>query len=989
MKRTVNVILALAFAVTLLRAPNVHADDLADEADLQFNLGADRYEAHDYNGALEHFLASNRLVPNKNVIFNIARSYEQLRKAPEAYRYYVLAAEGEKDAGAKKRVEDALTRIAPSVAVLKIETDPPGANVYLDRRDLGARGTTPRALGLAPGKHIIIVELPGYEPVQTTEKVEAVLGQEKRVEFKLVRLVGSLRIEGDAGAQVRVDDENATPSCTTPCTFDAPIGKHTLFVTRPGYGTGEYPVEIASKQSSSLRVRLTAETGSLVVNADVRDAQIEIDGEQVGFTPAVLPVQVGEHKLRVSRSGFRTIEQSITIKRKDQTKLDLTLASQEEVSAASRITESVEDAPASVSIVSRDELRAMGYPTVAEAVRGVRGMYLSDDRSYTSVGFRGFSRPGNYGNRVLILLDGQPMNDNYIWSSFAGYDGRVDLEDVERIEIVRGPGSVLYGTSAFLGVINLVTKGRNAPSTVEGTVSTADYGVGRARAHVYKRFDKETGFWNTISGAFGAGRDFYFSEYDNNPADADAAAARGRAYDGNARGADGLRAGMINGRVWHKAFTAQWFLNSRGKTLPTGEYGTLFGDTRTTFRDTRGVIEARFEPQVSKELQSLSRTHLNFYDFAGNYAYADPAGSDRELYRSTWAGLEQRFVYTPNDTFRLTVGGEFISHFQVRLKAFNNLTTNIGTTEDPKLNKPFSSAAAYVSADATVSPTVKLSGGARFDYFTNLDKFEALPALNPRVAAIFKPYAGGNIKVLFGKAFKTPAVYELYYQSSTQKTSNSLVPEQIYSGELEYSHRFSPTVTALAAGYFNYISKVIELGKTEADAAGVAKDVYTNSPADLLILGAEAELKREWREGWMASVSYTFQRARYWNADAHNLRRLPNSPEHLASFKGAVPIIGRSLTAMTRVSIEGPRPDGLSRNRNESGATNEPQGYTETGVIWDLVFSGESEKLGVRYNVGLYNAADWKYDSVPSREFRQRTIVQNGRTVLASVTATF
>ena len=123
----------------------------------------------------------------------------------------------------------------------------------------------------------------------------------------------------------------------------------------------------------------------------------------------------------------------------------------------------------------------MGYPTLAEAVRGVRGLYLSDDRSYVTIGVRGFSRPGDYGNRVLILLDGQPMNDNYIWSSYVGFDGRVDLGDVERIEIVRGPGSVLYGTSAFFGVINLVTRSKNQPSHGEVSLSTAEYGVTRAR----------------------------------------------------------------------------------------------------------------------------------------------------------------------------------------------------------------------------------------------------------------------------------------------------------------------------------------------------------------------------------------------------------------------------------------------------------------------------------------------------------------------------
>ena len=81
----------------------------------------------------------------------------------------------------------------------------------------------------------------------------------------------------------------------------------------------------------------------------------------------------------------------------------------EEVEAASRTAESVEDAPASVTIIPGQELRGMAYPTVWQALRGVRGVYLSDDRGYVTAGFRGFGRPGDYGNRTLVLLNGQPM----------------------------------------------------------------------------------------------------------------------------------------------------------------------------------------------------------------------------------------------------------------------------------------------------------------------------------------------------------------------------------------------------------------------------------------------------------------------------------------------------------------------------------------------------------------------------------------------------
>jgi outer membrane cobalamin receptor len=228
-----------------------------------------------------------------------------------------------------------------------------------------------------------------------------------------------------------------------------------------------------------------------------------------------------------------------------------------------------------------------------------------------------------------------------------------------------------------------------------------------------------------------------------------------------------------------------------------------------------------------------------------------------------------------------------------------------------------------------------------------------------------------------GKAFRAPSVYELYGRGIGQAPSINLQPEQVWSGELEVSHKITETVTAIVAGYANYVTGLIELVPT-----GVPNELrYANSAAPVIVGGAEAELRREWRQGWMFGATVSVQKASY--VDAPALRDVPNSPVVLASVKGSAPIIGRSLVLTSRLTIEGPRPDSNSQ------VTDPPQQTSETGVVWDLVFSGEIEKLQARYAVGLYNAADWRWDSVPSREFRQRTIVQSGRTVLATLAVSF
>src|SRR5436853_254823 len=84
------------------------------------------------SAALEHFLASNRLVPNRNVVFDIAETYAQLKDFPDAYRYYVQALEAETDPAERARIEKSLQKVAHTVAVLRVRTNPPGATLYID-----------------------------------------------------------------------------------------------------------------------------------------------------------------------------------------------------------------------------------------------------------------------------------------------------------------------------------------------------------------------------------------------------------------------------------------------------------------------------------------------------------------------------------------------------------------------------------------------------------------------------------------------------------------------------------------------------------------------------------------------------------------------------------------------------------------------------------------------------------------------------------------
>ncbi|MBS2023711.1 MAG: TonB-dependent receptor, partial [Deltaproteobacteria bacterium] len=713
-------VLALCLCLTPLAA--ARAGDLADEADLLFELGTDSFRAHDYKQALERFLASNRLVPNRNVLANIGATYAALKQYPAAYRYRPAALDGETDAQARAALEKALAKVSPQVAVLRVTSTPPGATIFIDRKDLGPRGQTPVLLGFPKGKVKVMSEAEGFE-VPPPQDVELTPGQEVTVELKMVRVVGTVAITGTPyGALVTVENMSDV-GCAMPCELQLPPGRRTLQIRKDGYLPSYRRVEVLAKKTIAADFALAPVTGGLVVNTDERGAAVEVDGHLLGFTPAVLEVPVGDRVVKVSLNGFQSQETTVKVAAGEQAHVELAMSPVEEVSAASRTAEKLEDAPSSVTVISGNELKAMGYPTIWEAVRGERGIFLNDDHTYQSVGVRGFGPAGSYGNRVLVLLDGHSMNDNWLGSSYVGYDGRTDLGDIERIEIVRGPGSVLYGTGAFGGVINLVSRPADQSREQSVTVGTDETGLLRARASLREPFGGAGQVSLSASGLTGTGQSWYFPDY----------AAAG--LPAESHGADGVLGGNLAMKLTWKDLTLQAQYNVRKKGIPTGEFDTLVGDDRSRYVDQRTFAELRFAPKLNNWLELFARAYFDGYYYDSALVSAPEDGGLRhENYWGSWVGAEARLTLRPHDSLRIMVGGEGQDHVRVQQYGAEQAdTANPQVYLDQK--NPFQIGAAYVNADWKPVNAIHISAGARLDTYSTFGS-----SVNPRVALIVKPY---------------------------------------------------------------------------------------------------------------------------------------------------------------------------------------------------------------------------------------------------------
>ena len=150
---------------------------------------------------------------------------------------------------------------------------------------------------------------------------------------------------------------------------------------------------------------------------------------------------------------------------------------QVKVQSAALHPQTLRDAPASVTIITAEDIRKYGYRTLGEALASVRGFYLSNDRTYQTIGVRGFSLPGDYDSHIMFLVNGHNMADNvFDYMLYVGNEFPIDMNLIKQIEIIRGPGSALYGSNAMFATINIVTKPPGDMPTLALTTDTGSYG---------------------------------------------------------------------------------------------------------------------------------------------------------------------------------------------------------------------------------------------------------------------------------------------------------------------------------------------------------------------------------------------------------------------------------------------------------------------------------------------------------------------------------
>ncbi|MHB8879473.1 MAG: TonB-dependent receptor domain-containing protein [Myxococcaceae bacterium] len=934
------------------------ADNTADEADVAFNQGNEAWGKRDYERALGAYFLSYRLAPNANVLFNIARCYEALERYNEAYRYYADLSSLQVADADRREIEAAMGRIRPKAALVRVTTEPPGADIFVDREDLGSRGRSPQTLALPPGRHLIRVKGSGQKSAEAT--VTVAKGREVSQAFKLELIVGSVELAGTPpGAWVKEAPDGPTLG-TVPATLSFPPGKRIFYLGAPGHQTTQLLVDVKADVTQRFPVALIAKsvaTGKVIVTANRDNALVRVDGKEAGFSPTVLLLTAGEHELEVSLRELRTFTTRVTVQEDQELRVHAELRyAPPPVSAASKSLVSVDEAPASITVISAEEIRAFGYTTLAEALAGVRGLFLSDDRIYTNLGIRGFAPPGDYNNRVLILWDGHSMNDVWAGQGYAARDLSVDLAEVERIEVVRGPGSALYGTGAFFAVINVVPRSSLGDHNVEATGAVGALSSWRGHLAAGAGSGDRKSFLGSAS-AWGMG----------GAETTDLGAPEGRVL-----GLDGERVynGSARARLGDFTFAAQ--LNDRVKQVPTAPFGAGVNLAGTRAHDARAFAELRYDHDLSPGAVS-ARLYYDAMRYRGFWVRAEATGTEpadllSDSGEADWVGGEVRARLRIFGDNHLTAGAEA----QAQLRIDQDVEGGAQTERLPTQRRTLLSA--YLLDEWKLGSRAMVSAGLRVDKYLDLDD---LP-VTPRLAFILRPYERGLTKLVAGTAFRAPNTNELYYADGVlQRAAPDLVAETIATFELEHSHDLTDELRLTVAGYHNRINNLIALGSDPpevrqcgAPAGTESCLVMQNAPGLLRAFGGEAGLR--WQPGRFTLLDVT-----YSYVHLIGFEELSSAPAHLVAGRLLIPLGDTGVRFATQATYQSPRyVAGQARDEAAGEA-----------LLLNFGISGEAGRL--RYLAMVSNALDTRYSLPGGDEIAASAVPQYGRTFLLQVSASY
>ena len=547
---------------------------------------------------------------------------------------------------------------------------------------------------------------------------------------------------------------------------------------------------------------------------------------------------------------------------KDSTKLidifdmDMEQLMELKTNISSKREQTLAEAPSVVSVITADQIRNMGARDISDVLVTVPGFEFSHDRSgLTYYGVRGYKslRPSS---KILVLMDGTPLNSVFQGTAIK-MDHELDMDAIDRIEIIRGPGSALYGRNAFSAVINIITKtGKTGQGiwakAIGGMMKTLDggasFGFSNRRTNAY--FSVRKVKTNNTDARFsdGLGGEALYH------IDADATSLAGNVEIGNLK----FNAYFLD--LMHGfSHVSQFITDSRGGRslgVYSMQYTLKLSASSSLRMKLYGKNEKYFEnldygsslQLAALEINAPNGKYVNPINFAYNYGAeleGDIAISDNN----------QLMVGLQTEWYGLTTG--LYSNFNLSSGVFypgvsrSNLVRWPNYIADDK--KDYNNMAIYFQDSWKPIDRISLVIGGRLDK----DNQSTLYVFSPRLGVVWNAVKDLNLKLLYGQAYRAPSTQEQYATQGAVTGNPNVNPEYIKTIEFSTEYRLGSCNTRLTL--FNNV--ITDLIYSEPNINGQKGQAFYNRGSNNS-MGMELEGQAKLGSWLYATGSYTFTRSR-------------------------------------------------------------------------------------------------------------------------------
>jgi outer membrane receptor for ferrienterochelin and colicins len=572
---------------------------------------------------------------------------------------------------------------------------------------------------------------------------------------------------------------------------------------------------------------------------------------------------------------------------------DLSLAElgQVQISIATGNSTPLNKAPATASVIYAAQIEAMGARTLDDILETVPGMHISLSslsRLDSVQSVRGIHT--GFNPQVLLMMNGVPVQDSVNGGRPILF--RLPVASIERVEVIRGPGSAIYGADAYAGVVNVITKDSNSIKTTQLMARSGSFGS-------HELSLQTAGNWNGIGIAFTSA----YQETDGDPdrrVSADLQSSLDALLGTNASLAPGALSTRYQILDSHLAITTDqlqfnlWNWTSIDAGVGAGGAQALDPHGRDDSHLWMGDLTYHLKKMSDDWDNSIRTSYINYDQAArftllppgsvipigedGNINFAAPVGvslftdglkgspsgliQDSQLdFISIYSGLDSHRLRLAIGTRRQSVDAYESKNFGPGVLDYQPLPAAVGGQLVNVSNSEYvfmadsSRSVKYISVqdEWNISKNLDLTTGVRYDDYSDFGS-----TTNPRIALVWAASEKLTAKILLGSAFRAPSFAELYYKNNPVSLGDkNLDAEKINSEELSFNYGVTENLQTTLTLFKYQAKKMIDFVTVSNDSTKIAKNINDQDGS-----GFEWEINYRPSKQLQLNVSYSKQDAK-------------------------------------------------------------------------------------------------------------------------------